>query len=118
MVDPAQFPHNLTPDNGGPDAKYAILYARACSSAGQSVGLLIAPGSAAPDPSRSLGLTNWRCPDCKGSIVRLSIGEMDDDERPWDVAPDDVRADFRCRSSTCGWADWILWPGSYTPHGV
>ena len=51
---------------------------------------------------------SWRCPDCEGPVVRTFFGPATTHGDP--TEEEFIRADFRCRSATCGWADWILWP--------
>ena len=59
----------------------------------------------APRDSSSPEPVNWRCPKCKGSIIRTGVRpEEDEDEQlfPW------FRVDFRCWSPTCDWSNYLL----------
>jgi hypothetical protein len=55
--------------------------------------------SSSPEP------VNWRCPKCKGSIIRTGVRpEEDEDQKlfPW------LRLDFRCSSPSCDWDNYLL----------
>jgi hypothetical protein len=64
--------------------------------------------AAGPDPSPTM----WRCPHCRGSIVRTfhevtREGEPSHHVDDLDNEREVERAGFRCRSASCGWASWI-----------
>ena len=59
--------------------------------------------------------TGWRCPACRGSIVRVYLLPSRLDSRtgnalvPFDdVGQATVRAGYRCRSLVCGWSEWVM----------
>ena len=59
----------------------------------------------APLDSSSPEPVNWRCPKCRGSIIRTGVRPEEEEDQqlfPW------FRVDFRCWSPTCDWTNYLL----------
>ena len=63
------------------------------------------PLGRAPLDSSSPEPVNWRCPKCKGGIIRTGARPEEEENQqtlPW------LRLDFRCWSPACGWSDYLV----------